>query len=174
MAEPGLRRLSFLGMVFSGYLLGSAIPIHAAEVQPPTPGGVSVSDLEGIWEKVDEFHTDDCTTLILTISALKDSQKQLEKFRADESIRCEQGGEFILHYDGTLLKNNAKFFISLNPTSENPVERKDSDISSYSYYPDRLTLWLSGNGCKLAGSREDARRPIKAISFLTVQKRGCS
>jgi hypothetical protein len=178
VTKRGLARLSFLSAVFAGYLLGFAVLIYAAELQPAIPGAVNTFALEGIWERVDEFHSGGCTTFTLTIKVLEASQELLARLRADESIQCDDGGKYILHYVGVLLQNNGKFFISFNPPPNNsevkPVEALADSQVNRSYTPDRLTLWLSGDRCALAGSRDDASGPAKGSGLLTVKKRGCS
>jgi hypothetical protein len=173
MVEQRPARVSLGGTVVAGFLLGCTVSVYAAEPQPVTPSGVLVSDLEGIWEQVQEFETFTCTSLTLTISGLGDAQLA---FRADERMQCDGDKQYILHYSGTLLQNNGRFFISLIPISKDakmkPVEPVGDAPDTYS--PDRLTLWLSRDGCKLVGSRDETRSPPQGVGYLTVKKHGCS
>lgn len=178
MADQRSARLLFLGAVLVGYWLGSAIRVHAAESQPPASGGASISDLVGIWEQVEIASTDSCVMVSLTISVPGNAQNEPASFLADQGIQCDddRGSKYIVHYDGQLLQNNAKYFISLNAKTSannmNPVEPiGNADPGGYS--PDRLTLWLSRNGCTLFGSVEDAKDPTGGFDLLTLKKRGC-
>ena len=169
-------RGSLGGMIVAGFLLGCEISLHAAEPQPssPGPGVVGVSNLEGIWDQVEELRMDDCRSLTLTISASGTTQLEI---RADERLQCDSVGEYILHYSGSLFQNRGKFFISLAPPSDNtkmkPVEPVGNSRENY-YSPDRLTLRLSRDGCELAGSRDDLKSPPVGVGYLTVKKRDCS
>jgi hypothetical protein len=166
-----------LGIAFVGYWLGSAVPVRTAEVQTSTPSEVKISDLLGIWEQVETSSTDVCVTISLIFSVPGDAQEEPVRFRADQRVKCDDDREYIVHYDGQLLQNNLKYFISLNAMSNGgklePVESVGK-LDTTGYSPDRFTLWLSRNRCVLSGSSEDSRGPNQGFDFVTLQRSGCS
>jgi hypothetical protein len=135
----------------------------------------------GTWDQTEEFRLDNCWTVRLTISVRAPAQKPTNTFRADQRVSCSNpdGGDYLLHYDGELLQNHTRYFISLNPVAASgnvkPVEPVEG-TSVVTYTPDRLTLWLSRGGCTLIGSFDafdDSRGANINFGLLTLTNHAC-
>jgi hypothetical protein len=167
------KRMFIAPGVLAACILAVPVRTLAAESPSPAPKQIGPPDLVGEWSLKHDSPSV-CRTGSFVIQTPRSAEAGPERLLAVEERYCSGDRRYVLNYYGQLFLENGRFLVSLNPPPPNdPVRAIDPIRSStvVGYTPDRLTLWLSLDGCELIGSRKDTRGVD--TTMLAIRKVNC-